>query len=95
MVGEEENSLEAKLAVTEVEKVLERRAEKVEDHGIVIALGTEPPNKGNANTTSESLVDLRLILELGMLSLDGFELDGDFLAGNDVDAEVDIACKME
>jgi hypothetical protein len=30
-----------------------------------------------------------------VLSLDGFELDGDFLAGNDIDAEVDITLKME
>jgi hypothetical protein len=91
LVGKEKHSLEAKLAVAKVEKVLERRAKEVEDHRIVIALGTEPPNERNANTTSEGLVDFRFILELGVLSLDRFELDGDFLAGNDVDAEVDIA----
>ena len=91
LVGKEEYSLKAKLAVAEVEKILERRAEKVEDHGIVIAFGAKPPDEGNTNATSESLVDLGLIFELGVLSLDRFELDGDFLAGNDVDAEVDIA----
>ena len=58
LVGEEEYSLKAKLAIAEVEKVFEGRAEEVEHHGIVIALGTKPPNEGNTNATSESLVDL-------------------------------------
>ena len=95
MVGKEEHSLEGKLAVAEVEKVFKRRAEEIENHGIVIAFGTEPPNERNTNTTSEGLVDFGLILELGVLSLDGLELDGDFLARNDVDTEVDITLKME
>lgn len=95
MVGEEEHSLEGKFAVAEVEKVFKRRAEEIEDHGIVIAFGTEPPNERNTNTTSEGLVDFGLILELGVLSLDGLELDGDFLARNDVDTEIDITLKME
>ena len=95
MVGEEEHSLKGKLAIAEIEKVFKRRAEEIEDHGIVIAFGTKPPNERNTNTTSESLVDFGLILELGVLSLDGLELDGDFLARNDVDTEVDITLKME
>ncbi len=93
MICQEEDSLETELAVAEVEQILERRAEEVDHHGIVVALCPEPTDKGDTNTTSESLVDFGLVLELGVLGLDGLELDGDFLTGDDVDPEVDVTCE--
>ena len=91
MVSKKENSLEAELAVAKVEEVLKRGTEEVEDHGVVLALGAVPPHKRDPDTTCEGLVDLGLIFELGMLGLDGLELDCDFLAGNNIDSEIDIA----
>lgn len=93
LVGEEQGRLERELAVAKVEQVLERRAEQVEDHGVVVAFDAEPAHERDADAAGEGLVDLGLVLELGVLGLDGFELDGDFLARDDVDAEVDVACK--
>ena len=70
LISEEEDGLEAELAMTEVEEVLERRAEQIDHHGVVVALCPEPTDKGDANTTGEGLVDLGFILELGVLRLD-------------------------
>ena len=70
--------------------ILTSRPEEIQDHRVVITLGAKPAGKGNAGAASEGLVRLALILELGMFSLDGLEFDGDFLARDDVDAEVDI-----
>ena len=64
--------------------------QEVEDHGVVVAFGTVPPHKGDSNTTGERLVHLGLIFELGVLGLDRLELDGDLLARDDVDTEVDV-----
>ena len=92
LVCQKQNSLETEFAVAEVEEVFERRTEEIDYHCVVVAFGTEPTNKRDADTTGEGLVDLGLILELGVLGLDGLELDGDLLAGYDVDAEVQVAC---
>lgn len=86
LVGEQEDGLEGEFAVAEVEEVLEGRAEQVEDHGIVVALGAEPSDEGNAHAAGEGLVDASLILELRVLGLDGLKLDGDLLTGDDVGA---------
>ena len=80
LIRKQEHGLERELAVAEIEKILQRRPEEVEDHRVVVAFGTEPPNERNADTTSERLVDFGLVLELGVLGLDGFELDGNFFS---------------
>lgn len=90
MIGKEEDGLEAEFPMAEVKQILERWTEEIDDHGVVVALGAIPPNERNADAASEGLVDLGLVLELRMLGLDRFELDGDLLAGDDVYAEVDI-----
>jgi hypothetical protein len=94
LVCEEENGLEAEFAVAKVEEVLERGAEEVENHGIVIALGAEPSYKGNTHAAGEGLVDLGLVLELGMFGLDGLELDRDLFTGNDVDSEINVTWRV-
>lgn len=86
LVGQEKNGLQGELAVAEVEKVLEGGAEEVEDHGVVITLGTEPADEGDTDTAGKRLVDAGLIFELGVLGLDAFELDGNLLARDDVGA---------
>ena len=90
LIGQEEDGLEAELPVAEVEEILEGGTKEIKDHRVVVALGAEPPNEGDANATSEGLVDLGLVFELRMLGLDRLELDGDFLAGDDVDSKVNV-----
>lgn len=62
LVGKKQDRLERELAVAEVEEILQRRAEQVQDHGIVVALGTKPADEGDADTTGEGLVDASFIL---------------------------------
>lgn len=90
LVSQEENSLETELSVAKVEKVLERGAEEVNDHGIVVAFLTIPADKGYSDTTCQRLVHLCLILELRVLCLDRLELDGYLFTADDVDAEVNV-----
>lgn len=90
LVSQKKYRLQGELAVTEIEQVFETGAEEVEDHGIIVAFRSEPSNERNTNTAGKSLIDLALILKLGMLGLDRFELDGNLLTGYDVDTEVDI-----
>lgn len=86
LVGKEQDRLQGKLAVAEVEEVLEGRTEQVQNHGIVVALGSEPADKGNADASGKRLVDAGLILQLRMLGLDALQLDGDLFARDDVGA---------
>jgi hypothetical protein len=86
LVGEEKNGLQRELAVAEVEQILQGRAEQVQDHGVVVALGAEPAYEWDADTASEGLVDAGFIFELRVLGLDALELDGDLLTGDDVGA---------
>ena len=90
LICKQQNGLETELPVAEVEEVLQTRTKQVEDHGVVVALGAEPANKGHADAAGERLVHLGLILELRVLRLDGLELDGDFLTRDDVDPKVDV-----
>jgi hypothetical protein len=90
LVCEEQNGLEAEFAVAKVEEIPNGRAKKVEDHDVVVALGTEPSHKRDPNATRESLVDLGLVLELRVLGLDRLELDGNLFTGNDVYSEINV-----
>ena len=86
LVGQEEDGLQRELAVAEVEEILERRAEEIEDHGVVVTLGAEPADQGNTDTAGKRLVDAGLIFELRVLGLDAFKLDGNLLTRDDVSA---------
>jgi hypothetical protein len=92
LVSEQENCLEREFAVAKVEEVLEGGTQKVDDHRVVVAFGTEPPDKWDTDTASQSLVDLGLVLKLWMFGLDRLELNGDLFTGDDIDSEVDITC---
>jgi hypothetical protein len=90
LIGEEKNCLQRELAVAEVEQIFKGRAKEIQYHGIIVTLGAEPADKGDADTSSKGLVDTGLIFELGVLRLDALELDGNLLTGDDVGSEVDI-----
>ena len=88
LVGKEEHCLKGELAVAEVEKILETGSEQIDHHGVVVTLGTKPANERNTNTAGKRLVNTGFIFKLRVLSLDTFELDGNFLAGDNVGAYV-------
>ena len=91
LVGKKKNGLQGELAVAEVEEILQRWAEEIQDHGIVVTLGSEPTDKWDTDTTGERLVDASLILELWVLGLDALKLDGNLLSRDDVGSEVDVS----
>ena len=90
LIGEQEDSLQGEFAVAEIEQVLEAGSEKVQDHGIVITLGSKPTDKGNADAAGEGLVDTCFIFELWMFGFDTFKLDGDLLTRDDISSCVNM-----
>ena len=58
LISKQENCLEREFAVAKVEQVLKGRAQKVDDHCVVVTFGTEPPDKRDADATGKRLVDL-------------------------------------
>lgn len=90
LVGQEENGLEGKFSIAEIEKIFERRTEEIEHHGVVVTLGSKPADERDTDTSGEGLVDSCFIFELRMFGLDGFKFDGDFFTRDDVSAQVDI-----
>jgi hypothetical protein len=84
LIGEKQDRLQRELAVAEVEKILQTRAQQIDDHGIVVTFGAKPANERNADTTRERLVDTGFIFELGVLGLDTLKLDGNLLARDNV-----------
>jgi hypothetical protein len=86
LIGEQEDGLQRELAVAEVEEIFQRGTKQIEDHGVVVALGTEPAHERDTNTAGKGLVDASLILELGVLGLDALELDSNLLTRDDVSA---------
>lgn len=90
LIGQQKNGLQGELAVAEVEKILQAGSEEIKNHGIVVALSTEPADKWDTNTTGERLVDTGLIFELGVLGLDRLKLDGNLFTRDNISAEVDV-----
>lgn len=86
LIGKQEDGLQRELAVAEVEEIFQGGTKQVEDHGVVVALGTEPAHEGDTDTAGKGLVDTSLIFKLGVLGLDTLELDSDLLARDDVGA---------
>lgn len=90
LIGKEQHSLERELAVAEVEQILQRWSQQINDHRIVIAFLSVPPHEGHTHTARQGLVYLGLIFQLRVLGLDALKLDGYLLTADDVDTEVNI-----
>lgn len=84
LIGQQQDRFQRELAVAEIEQVLQTGPEQVQHHGVVVTLGPEPTDEGNANASRERFVDTGLIFELGMLGLDALELDGYFFPRDDI-----------
>lgn len=90
LVGQEEDGLEGKFSITEIEEIFEGGSEEIEDHGVVVTFCSKPADERNADTSGEGLVDSCFIFELRVFGLDRFEFDGNFFSRDDVSAQVDI-----
>lgn len=90
LIGKEENRLQGEFTVAEVEEVLQAGSEQVEDHCIVVTLGSEPPDVRNTDTAGKGLVHTSLMFKLRTLGLDALKLDGNLLARDHVFSEVDF-----
>ena len=55
LISKQQDSLQREASVAEIEEILQRRSQKIDDHSIVIAFNAIPPHKGYTDTTSESL----------------------------------------
>lgn len=56
LVGKHEDSLEAELAVAEIEEVLQTGAQQIYDHHIVVALYAIPADVGDAGCREQKEV---------------------------------------
>ena len=74
LISQQEHHLETKLLVAEVEWVLKRGTEEINDHRTVITFRVEPTNERHPNTASEGLVHLGFVLDLRVLGFDRFRL---------------------
>ena len=93
LIGEHQRALQGELSAAEVEEVLERGAEEIDDHDVVVTFNAVPPNGGDTNGAAagvEDLVEAGFVQELGVAGLDGLELDGDGFTSLDVGATVNI-----
>jgi len=91
LVRKHEDGLHGEPPGAKVEKILQGRPKEIHHQDVVVALGAIPTNVGNSDTPLKNLVEFGLVEKLRVPGLDGLELDGDFLAVGDVDAEVDVA----
>ena len=60
LIDEQEHCLERKFAIAKIEEVFKGRAKEIDNHRIVVAFGTEPPDERDADAASKRLVYLRL-----------------------------------
>ena len=67
--SEHKNRLEGEFAVAKFEEIFQAGSEKVEYHGIVIALSSEPTNERDPDTSGQRLVDTSFIFQLRVLGL--------------------------
>lgn len=84
LVGQQKNGLQREFTVAEVEKIFQTGSKQIENHSVVITLGTEPAYEWDPNTTSEGLVDTGLIFELWVLGLHRLKLDSNLFSRDDV-----------
>lgn len=67
------------MAITHFKQILQRWAEQVDNHDIVIALLPRPHYPWYARTTHESFVNLAFLLQWTIFCYGRLELDGDLL----------------
>mmetsp|Transcript_93831 Transcript_93831/g.148212 ORF Transcript_93831/g.148212 Transcript_93831/m.148212 type:complete len:206 (+) Transcript_93831:516-1133(+) len=91
LVSEHQHRLQTKLAVAKAEEILERGAEKIENHNIVVAFHSIPMDVWHANATCQNLVQLGLVQQLWVLRFDGLQFDGNLVTSLYICANVNIS----
>ena len=93
LICEEEDGLERKVPVADLEEIFQGGSEEIDDHDVIVALLAGVHDPGHAWPAHERLVDLGFLAERGCerAGNGGLELDSDFFAGDGVHAEEDGA----
>jgi len=88
LVCQNQDHLQAKLAVVMIEELLKGRAQELKNHGIILTFHSEPANRWDTNDAYEALIDAVFILELGILHVNGLKFDGNILFRNNIDSAI-------
>jgi hypothetical protein len=70
LISQQQNRLERKFSVAEVEQIFQRRPQKINHHAHVLSFDAIPANKGNTNSTRQGFVHLCFVFELWMTGFD-------------------------
>ena len=79
LVGEHQDCFEGEFATTIVEKVFQTRAQQIEHHGVIFALGRIGVDSWNTSTTRKRSIDVGFAFEKGRINGCMFELDGNLV----------------
>jgi hypothetical protein len=75
-----------------IEEILEGWTKVFQDQNVVVTFRPKPMYGWNTNSTSETLVHIVFVLDLRVLCVNGLELDGDVVFGNNVDSTINDTC---
>mmetsp|Transcript_49555 Transcript_49555/g.97593 ORF Transcript_49555/g.97593 Transcript_49555/m.97593 type:complete len:334 (-) Transcript_49555:238-1239(-) len=90
LVSQHEYSLEGESSVTAGEELLQGRPQKFNHNARPLALVPPPVNSRNAELAAQHLVNLGLIQQLRVFTLQGFQLDGDLLPRRHVSSGMNL-----
>ena len=93
LICKKQDGLQREFAIAEVEKVLQTRTKKVQNHSIVITFCSEPADERDTNTSGEGFVDTGLIFKLRMLGFDTLKFDSNLLSRDYIGAYITISSK--
>mmetsp|Transcript_34681 Transcript_34681/g.110201 ORF Transcript_34681/g.110201 Transcript_34681/m.110201 type:complete len:290 (-) Transcript_34681:136-1005(-) len=92
LLRQQQHGPEAETPAAAAEELLERGAQQLHDHGVVLALHAVPAHAGHAAAAREAAVELRLGEELAaLLGVDPLELHGNLVAHDPVEARKHFA----
>ena len=86
LVSKHHHSLEGEPATAKIEKVLQTRSQKIEDHSIIFAFEQIIVNAWNTDTASKRSIDIDFSFEEGWTFIDVFEFNGDLFAVIEADS---------
>merc|ERR1719330_2317574 len=91
LIRQHKDSLHCESSGAKDEEILETWSEEIHDEDVVVPLLAVPPDVRDTHTALEDLVQLALIQQLRMASLDALKLYSHFLSIGDVDSEIDVS----
>jgi len=70
LIGQHQDSLHSETSRAEIKQIFQTRTEQLHDEGVVVPGLTEPADVGDTHPSLEDLIELALIEQLGVTSLD-------------------------